>query len=619
MGKFSKTIFIILVFSVIGSKVYAEVKLPSIIGSHMVLRQNQEVKVWGWCEPMEEVTIQTDWDTVIYKTKGLAIGHWTVALKTPGGGGPYTITIKGNNTIVLTDIMIGEVWVCGGQSNMQYSGSQGLKQSLDEMPDANNKQIRFFYVPRSASEYPQEDCKGSWVVCNPEDMKRFSAVGYFFGKKLQRDLQCPVGLINANWGGTFAEVWTPKEIIENDTLIKKYIGLSLVPAPTRSTIPSGDFNAMIYPLTNYNISGVIWYQGESNVSHYQSYQQLFIKMVGGWRGAWKQDFPFYYVQIAPFSGYGNNNIHAALLREMQTKCMSIPRSGMVVISDLVDDVKNIHPRNKLDVGLRLANYALAETYAKKGISYKSPTYKGMKVENNKIRIWFTNAENGIVSKGNIITGFYIAGNDKIFISAIAKIEENSVVVSNDKIKDPVAVRFGFMNASIPDLFSKDGLPVSIFRTDDWDNILTEPVPDLGTNAKTEWNFDTTTEGWLAHSLTTSVSSGVLNISTTGSNPYIVSPDNLGIDASVIKILKIRTLNPTNQPAYHIRWMTDQETWGVNKLVTVKVTPNLSIQKEYVFDFSKVTTWKGVVERIMIDFGNPPSGSTLAVDYIKLSN
>ncbi|WP_341483223.1 sialate O-acetylesterase [Paraflavisolibacter caeni] len=226
------------------------------------------------------------------------------------------------------------------------------------------------------------------------------------------------------------------------------------------------YNAMIHPLTSYNIAGSIWYQGEGNTGAANSYQSLLTTMIGAWRKAWQKDFPFYYVQIAPFAGYGHMNI-APLLREAQTQSRTCPNTGMVVVSDLVDDVNDIHPKLKREVGLRLANYALAQTYGKSGLYYKSPVYQSMHVEKDKMRISFDQVGIGLISKGGTPTEFYIAGEDQQFVPAQAKIEGSSVVVWNKAVKKPVVVRFGFSNEAMPNLFTKEGLPVNLFRTDDW--------------------------------------------------------------------------------------------------------------------------------------------------------
>ncbi len=442
----------------------AAVRLPSILGSHMVLQQKSEVKLWGWSGPTEKITIKTSWDTITYQTTAESTAKWSQKIKTPVAGGPYTITINGST--ILEDVMIGEIWLCSGQSNMEWSGDQGLKQCLDEMPNATNQKIRLFYAPKSTSEFPQEDCGGSWKVCSPEEMKHFSAIGYFFGKRLQQELNVPVGLINSNWGGTPAEVWTPKSEVENDPELNS-AAKKLTARPWWPELPGYAYNAMIYPLTNFEISGVLWYQGESNVGAYSTYKQLLSKMISSWRKAWNKDFPFYFVQIAPWDGYGNNTI-CALQRETMTNCLSIPKTGMAVISDLVDDIKNIHPVNKIDVSARLANIALAETYGKSGLNYKFPIYKGMKNEKDKIRIFFDHADNGLMIKDKTITEVYISGEDRKFQPAMAKIDGSTLVVWNKTIKAPVAVRFGFTNTAIPNLFSKEGLPVNLFRTDNWD-------------------------------------------------------------------------------------------------------------------------------------------------------
>jgi sialate O-acetylesterase len=446
------------------SSLLAQVRLPAIIGSHMVLQQNSEVKLWGWCDPSEKIKITTTWDTTTYTANGTANAKWNVLVKTPAAGGPYKIKIKGNNSIELDDVMIGEVWVCSGQSNMEMNVTWGLPYS-DEVANANNKSIRFFHIPKTTAGYPQENVEGQWVVCNPDDMKRFSAVGYFFGQKLQQDLSSPVGLINASWGGTPAEVWTPEVQVEKDPVLKQAAS-KLNASQWWPVEPGVTYNAMIHPLTNFTIAGSIWYQGESNTGTASAYQTLFTTMIGAWRKAWQKDFPFYYVQIAPYAGYGNMNI-APLLRDAQTKSMNYPNTGMVVVSDLVDNVNDIHPKLKKEVGLRLANYALAQTYGKNTGAYKSPMYQSMKVEKDKIRIYFEGAENGLVSKGGQPTEFYIAGEDQNFIPAQAKIDGSTVVVWNKSVKKPVAVRFGFSNGSMPNLFSKDGLPVNLFRTDEW--------------------------------------------------------------------------------------------------------------------------------------------------------
>ena len=457
-------LFLTLAFCLTITQSFGNVRLPNIIGTHMVLQQKSSVKIWGWAAPGEAITITTQWDTTHYKVTTTGNAKWSTEIKTPAAGGPYTINIEGNNKIILEDILIGEVWVCGGQSNMEWSGDQGLQEVKDEAPNATNTKIRFFYVPKSTSLYPQENVESKWVVCSPEDMKHFSAIGYFFGKNLNQALNSPIGLINSNWGGTAAETWTPNYVVDNDALIKKGAA-ELKPTPWWPHETALAYNAMMYPLTNFSIAGVIWYQGESNTNTYYSYEKLFTKMIDAWRHHWNKNFPFYFVQIAPYT-YGNNNI-GALLREAQTKSATHTNTGMVVITDLVPDITNIHPTLKIAVGKRLANLALNKTYGFANITCQSPTYASHSIEKDKIKIKFNNAETGLIAKEALITCFEIAGADQQFLPAQAKIDGATIIVSNKNVPNPVAVRFAFNNTAMPNLFNKEGLPVNLFRTDDW--------------------------------------------------------------------------------------------------------------------------------------------------------
>jgi sialate O-acetylesterase len=373
------------------------------------------------------------------------------------------LTLKGYNEIVVKDVMIGEVWLCGGQSNMEWSGTQGLPQSLEEAPTATNSNIRFFYVPKTTSDHPQDDVHAKWVVCSPEEMKKFSAIGYFFAKQVNAETKFPMGMISSNWGGTPAETWTPEEVFRKDAELNARAS-ERGPNDWWATAPAKAYNAMIWPIAKFRIAGVLWYQGESNTGAASSYQSLFTKMIGGWRDAWGYSFPFYYVQIAPFN-YGDNHINGALLREAQSRSQSYPQTGMVVISDLVDDVNDIHPKNKKDVAKRLANMALVRTYGRKAEPFLSPAFAGMTKEKDRMRIRFAYAPNGLMAKGGEPNSFFICGEDKIFVPAQARIEGSEVVVWSKDVPNPVAVRFGFTNTAMPNLFSKEGLPVDLFRTD----------------------------------------------------------------------------------------------------------------------------------------------------------
>lgn len=453
---------LLFVFTLVAS---ADVRLPAIIGDHMVLQQSTNVTLWGWCDPGEKIAVRTGWDTATYVATGTSGATWQLSLPTPKAGGPYTITIRGNNTITLNDVLVGEVWLCSGQSNMEMNMGWGLPYEK-EAAAAMDKRIRFFHIPRTTSLHPQDDVRARWLVCTPDEMKKFSAVGYFFGKDVAEKLDRPVGLIGTSWGGTPAEVWTPDSIVRNDPALEA-AAQKLKPSNGWPVQPGSTYNAMIYPLQNFSLAGAIWYQGESNVGTWDTYRPLLVQMIDVWRRDFQNEFPFYLVQIAPFAGYGAYP-SSALLREEQAKIASHSHTGMVVIHDLVDNINDIHPRMKKEVGQRLAALALSKTYGISGLPFRYPQYEGMEVAGNKIRIRFSGAENGLVAKGGVLTDFYIAGEDRIFHPARATISGSSVVVRSKDVKKPVAVRFGFSNTAMPNLFSKEGLPAGIFRTDNWD-------------------------------------------------------------------------------------------------------------------------------------------------------
>jgi len=442
----------------------ANVTLPAIMSSNMVLQQKSDVNIWGWGNPLEKVFVTTSWDNKTDSTIVPPEARWKIPVHTPTAGGPYTITIKASNTIVLSNVLIGEVWVCSGQSNMEMSYGWGMPNMTEDVPKAFNNNIHFFTVAKASSAYPQDDCHGQWAVCDSNTVKAFSAAAYYFGKKLNGNLNIPIGLINTSWGATAAEVWTPAALVEGDATLKEAAG-HLQPNPYCAIKPGSVYNTMIAPLIGFPVAGAIWYQGESNTGTAASYTQLFTTMIGAWRAAWGKDFPFYFVQIAPFR-YGNKNI-GALLREAQTKAIAYNNTGMVVIDDLVTDTMDIHPKNKRDVGYRLAGWALAETYHQPNIVYKSPVYKSISVNGNKATISFDNADAGLTSKDKAVTQVYIASADKVFYPAQASVEGSKLVVWSAQVKQPVAVRYSFSNTAIGNLFGANGLPVNSFRTDDW--------------------------------------------------------------------------------------------------------------------------------------------------------
>lgn len=460
-----RKLFLLCLAAFTVSHIRAEVRLPSVLSSNMVLQQQGRANLWGWCDPGEKVVVTVGWDGQVDSVKGDRDGRWKLQVTTPSAGGPYTITIKGWNTIKLDNILIGEVWVCSGQSNMEMCETWGLPDVRAELPTCYNPKIRLFHVPRTTASTPQDNCSGQWTICDSNTLKQFSAAAYFFARRLNKELNVPIGLIESAWGGTCAEVWTPAHLIEGDELLRTAAGKQK-PNDFWPYKPGYCYNAMIAPLTPFVIAGAIWYQGEANVPAPSTYQKLMTTMIASWRQAWGLPLSFYYVQIAPFT-YGVKD-QAAVLREQQDRTQQLENTGMVVISDLVDDTTNIHPKNKQDVGARLAGWALSNTYHRQGIAYKSPSYGSMEIQGDKIVIVCSGE--GLAVKGTPVKELFIAGEDRIFRPATARIEGNRLIVSAPGVKKPVAVRYQFSNAGIGNIFGKDGLPLAPFRTDDW------PIP-----------------------------------------------------------------------------------------------------------------------------------------------
>lgn len=627
---------------------YSDVRLSALFCNGVVLQQKSDAPIWGWASPGEKITINASWQKEEISTAANEKGDWKAILKTPQAGGPYIIKVKGQNEIVLSDVLIGEVWFCSGQSNMEVSiGWLGTDRSKKDIAEANNPLIRIFDIKDKYSAYEEKECAGEWSpwrTVTPDNIQWFSAVGYYFGKRLQENLNVPIGLISSHWGGTPAESWTdlnsvkrfqrfekPAEILtgirekneDSDTAFKNildqwlakvaveddgiknkwfaadadaadwsqmnqptwwgsselkgihgivwfrkeftlpmdaepvdlelnlgkiddidsvwlngnYIGTTIgcdvtriykIPAaflskgkniiavrvidtggdggfvseakdlkicqagkdlqflagqwqykagnpktdwqvPSFTAInqnfPSALFNAMVAPVIPFRIAGALWYQGEANVGLPMEYRELFPAMIEGWRKKWGQgSFPFYYVQIAPWE-YGDMWFSQAL-REAQMLTLSLPNTGMAVTMDIGDE-KDIHPRNKHDVGDRLARWALNKNYGRTDIVFSGPLYKEMKIEGNSIRLFFDYAEGGLVAKGGELTDFTIAGEDKKFVSAKAVIDGNTIVVSGEQVEKPISVRFAWKNWVQLNLFNAANLPASSFRTDDW--------------------------------------------------------------------------------------------------------------------------------------------------------
>jgi len=439
--------------------------LPSVFADNMVLDQRSNVAIWGWSDPGETVKIDASWnnkDTI--KVKADNSSKWTTTIQTIGAGGPYSVQILGSSKVELKNVMLGEVWICSGQSNMEWSANSKIINGDEEVAKANHPNIRIFHVQKIGAEYPQQTCNATWTVCTPETMRSTSAIGYFFARELQQKLNVPVGIIVSAWGGTPAEVWIEKSRIENDPVLNKAKyneHFDWWPGA-----PGTLYNSMIAPFIPYGIAGAIWYQGESNCGNYPVYSTLMKTLIENWRADFKKEFPFYFVQIAPYA-YGEKGTSEYLREQQEMAAKKIPNTGMVVISDLVDNIKDIHPKDKLNVGIRLANYALAETYKQNIGAYKSPAFESMKIEKDKVRLNFSNIATGLKCTAKTPERFLIASDDQKFVPATAKMDGNTIVLSSKLVKTPVAVRFCFDDTTMPDVFSAEGLPLAPFRTDKW--------------------------------------------------------------------------------------------------------------------------------------------------------
>ena len=442
-------------------------RLPSIIGDHMVLQANSNVKIWGWAEPNKEVLIIPSWSQDTVRTKSTGDTKWLASIQTPAADNrTYTLTVQTQQRkIEVKDILVGQVWLCGGQSNMNYSAAKGITDMQEELQKPMNPTIRLFTVTRNSSNWYQKECEGKWQVCNAKSALWFSAVGYFFGKTLSEALSQPVGLINASWGGSPVETWTPASSMSKEPALKgMWTKNRKSKSPYNYTIGSM-YNAMIHPITNFALAGIVWYQGEANVGH-TSYADAFSLLIDSWRTRFGRDLPFYFVQIAPYK-YKHPNSGAEIREQQARVAASKDRTGMVVVSDLVENVGDIHPRRKQEVGRRLANWALAETYGKPGSKYRHATFASITVKGQKAIIAFNNAEGGIVSDGNPAEALEICDASMVFRPARAMIDQKdgSLIVWNDAVRKPVAVRYMFSNEGIGNLKDTAGLPVAPFRTD----------------------------------------------------------------------------------------------------------------------------------------------------------
>jgi sialate O-acetylesterase len=663
-----KVIFGLVLVAVTSAAALADVRLPAVIGDNMVLQQGVKVPIWGWAEPNAQIMVSVSWHSMRWGVTADKDGKWVFKMNSPAPGGPYEMTITGNNTVTIKNILVGEVWVCSGQSNMEFSvgAMQGWKTGVfdvgQEIAAADYPKIRLFTVQKMVADTPQSDCVGDWQLCSPQTVRGFSAVAYYFGRELHQNLNVPVGLIHTSWGGTPAEAWTStrvlktladyKGVIEDmeqaranpepsqkkfeqqmvewqkkidlsgpdgkgcadvnyddsgweqmelpqyweqagladfDGMVwfrkdieipqswagkelilelgpiddmdvtwvngirvggfetpghwqaaRKYKIAPTVIRPGRNVIavrvldtgggggiygspeqmkigpaeaageaaislagrwrykksydlksmppqprpplfvnnpntPASLYNGMLAPLIPYGIQGAIWYQGESNAGRAYQYRRLFPAMIQNWRDDWGEgDFPFLFVQLANFMAAkpDPSDSEWAELREAQMMTLALPNTGMAVIID-IGDANDIHPKNKQDVGKRLALWALAKTYGKEMV-YSGPIYKSMKVEGHNIVLHFDHVGGGLVAKeGEPSKSFAVAGADRKFVWADARIDGDTIVVSSDKVPEPVAVRYAWADNPVCNLYNKEGLPASPFRTDDWSGVTVD--------------------------------------------------------------------------------------------------------------------------------------------------
>lgn len=474
--------FFLLLALCVEQMLSAKIWLPSILGDNMVLQQHAEVCLWGKTDKRGQVRVCTSWDNAAYTAAVAADGKWKVKLCTPKAGGPYTVTLDDGEKLELTNVLIGEVWFCSGQSNMEMPmrgfDRQPVKGANDVIARAKpSVPIRIFNADSQNgarilqySKVPQEDCQGKWHVNSPENVAEVSATAYHFARYLQEVMEVPVGIIVSTFGGSRIETWMSREAIAAFPSIQTSILDSQEPVKNVGATPTILYNAKIAPFFNFAIKGMLWYQGESNRKEADLYRQLMPAFVKDLRGRWgRGEFPVYFVEIAPYNYEGAEGTSAAYMREVQLQNMKdISHCGMVTTLD-IGHPSFIHPVDKEMVGTRLAWWALADTYGYKGFGYAAPVYKSMEIVDNKIYINVDHAKYGLSPMLTALNGFEIAGEDRIFYPAFAEIETKTcrLAVSSDKVPHPVAVRYAYKNYAEASVFSVYGLPLVAFRTDTW--------------------------------------------------------------------------------------------------------------------------------------------------------
>lgn len=444
----------------------AQIQLPAVFTDGMVLQQKSKVALWGWGSPADRLDIVPGWaegDTVRVTVDSQ--GRWKTELYTAAAGGPYAIEITGSNDrYLIKDVLLGEVWLCSGQSNMEWSADMGILDGEKEIASAACDMLRILHIPKQGADFRQNDCRAEWKVSSPESMRNTSATAYFFGRYLTEKLGVPVGIIVSAWGGTPAEVWTPAEIVSADSVLSAAAD-KLEPYISWPVVPGVLYNQMIAPLAPYTIAGCIWYQGESNHETASSYSRLMTRMVSAWRSIFRQNFPFLYVQIAPHT-YNSKANTPALLREQQQMMLNeVDSSYMINISDLVTDVRDIHPRNKRAIGERLADMAMHRVYGHKVRPYESPHLTSAELRESNIVLTFCGDFIRLYSTQKTVAGLMIAGADGKQKPARVRVKGKQLTVSVKGLQAPYQVFYCFDDATIGSLRTESGLPVLPFRTE----------------------------------------------------------------------------------------------------------------------------------------------------------
>lgn len=465
MKKYHTLLLFLLLCGV--QRLNANVILPAIFGNGMVLQQKEKVKIWGKAKMNANVLISSSWSTKTYTVRTDASGNWKAMVATPTAGGPYTITFNDGTKRVLNDVLIGEVWLCSGQSNMEMPikgfGNQPILDANDILINAEEPGVRLFRIEKNMSRTLLDVLNNQWEHTNAATVKEFSAIGYQFARILQKSLKVPVGIIQSAYGGTDIEAWMTKKSLNGFSDFKN-------PPDTAKMIkndPAVLFNAMLNPIIGFHIKGMLWYQGENNRVNPLTYDQKMAAMVKDWRAQWGiGEWPIYYVQIAP-NVYKDHKEDIPLLYEAQQRAMAlIPHSGMVVSVDAGSQT-TIHPPNKTIISKRLAYWALAKTYAKQGVAFAGPLYKSLKITDDKAIVSFDEVTLGLTAYDQKLISFEVAGEDKQFYTAAAAIVGKTVVVRSENVKKPIAVRYAFKDNAIGNLYNVEGLPLGPFRTDNW--------------------------------------------------------------------------------------------------------------------------------------------------------